>query len=222
MVALGPIDPDQQHRQLPSRLDACTRPEESRGNLMEQCSSIGTPSHQPSASSPGRRGQGLDEGLRLRPVVPCGAHPPAGRSTPLLSQTHCIAISPPSLSHRPSATADARPPRWRMSAVPVSTALSRRSRRVSLATPRASEFRSRLVADACGAPVLRDQGPDRPVGPRSRSAPSTWPSAPGPPTRPSVAGCSPLRAKGYAAYGHKTSRQIPLVLLVPDRPNRSS
>jgi hypothetical protein len=25
-------------------------------------------------------------------------------------------------------------------------------------------FRSRLVADASGAPVLRDQGPDRPAG----------------------------------------------------------
>jgi hypothetical protein len=25
-------------------------------------------------------------------------------------------------------------------------------------------FQSRLVADACGAPVLRDQGPDRPAG----------------------------------------------------------
>src|SRR4029453_15173122 len=26
-------------------------------------------------------------------------------------------------------------------------------------------FQSRLVADACGAPVLRDQGTDRPAGP---------------------------------------------------------
>jgi F420H(2)-dependent quinone reductase len=28
--------------------------------------------------------------------------------------------------------------------------------------------------------------------------------------------------KGYAAYEHKTSRQIPLVLLTPDRPNGTS
>jgi hypothetical protein len=28
--------------------------------------------------------------------------------------------------------------------------------------------------------------------------------------------------KGYGAYEDKTSRQIPLVLLTPDRPNRTS
>ena len=38
------------------------------GNLIEQCSSTGTSSHQPSVSSPGRRGHGLDERAQAGPT----------------------------------------------------------------------------------------------------------------------------------------------------------
>jgi len=67
----------------PPRLDPALGPEVDRGNLMEQCSSTGTSSHQPSASSPGGGGTVLTKGLRLRPLVPSGAHPPAGRTASL-------------------------------------------------------------------------------------------------------------------------------------------
>jgi len=59
---------------------------------MEQCSSSAR--HPTSRLSPRLAGGGtvLTKGLMLRPLVPSGAHPPAGRSKPLLSQAHCIAI----------------------------------------------------------------------------------------------------------------------------------
>ena len=83
MVTLGPINPDQQHRQLPSPLDTWTRPGEGLRQPNGAVLNLGTPSHQPSASSPSRRGHGLDEGAQLRPLVPSGAHPPAGRTASL-------------------------------------------------------------------------------------------------------------------------------------------
>ena len=104
MVALGPIDPDQQHRQLPPRsrrLDsAWRRLRQPNGAVLN----LGTSSHQPSASSPSRRGHGLDERAQAAPTrsVWCS---PAGwpHSNPPLSQAHCIAISSFLLAATPTA-----------------------------------------------------------------------------------------------------------------------
>ena len=54
VVGLGPVDAHEDHG--PSLgLPLCSEPEEVRGDLMDQCST-GTPSHQPSDSSPTGRG----------------------------------------------------------------------------------------------------------------------------------------------------------------------
>src|SRR5829696_6925148 len=92
MVALGPIDPDQQHDG--SLLVSTFAPGlEEGGNLMEQCS---TSARHPTSRLPPRLTGGgtvLTKGLRLHPLVPSGAHPPAGHSKPPASEAHCIAIS---------------------------------------------------------------------------------------------------------------------------------
>src|SRR5215213_3399715 len=75
------------------RLDVRSWPGGDGGDLMDQCSSS---ARHPTSHLPPRQAGGgtvLTEGLRLRPLVPSGAHPPAGRSKPRLSQAHCIAIS---------------------------------------------------------------------------------------------------------------------------------
>jgi hypothetical protein len=94
MVTLGPIDPDQQHRQLPSPLDACTRPEEGLRQPNGAVLNLGTSSHQPSASSPSRRGHGLDERAQAAPTRSVWCSPASWpHSKPPRSQAHCMAIS---------------------------------------------------------------------------------------------------------------------------------
>jgi hypothetical protein len=61
----------------------------------------------PSFSSPGRRGHGLDQRAQAAPTRSVGAHPPAGRSKPPLSQAHRITISS-FLRRRPRPAATAR------------------------------------------------------------------------------------------------------------------
>jgi hypothetical protein len=107
MVALGPIDPNQQHRQLPPRLDIRFWPGGGGGNLMEQCSNSAR--HPTSRQSPRLAGGGtvLTKGLScahsFRLVL---THRP-GHTATLPSQGYCIAISSFLLGrrHRPAGTA---------------------------------------------------------------------------------------------------------------------
>ena len=51
MVRLGPVEPDKQHLVPLSWIAIPVKPEGARGALMDKCSTLGTPPHQPSAPS---------------------------------------------------------------------------------------------------------------------------------------------------------------------------
>jgi hypothetical protein len=81
-----------------------------------------------SPSSPGRRRHGLDERAQLRPLVPSGAHPPAGHSKPPPSQAHCTAISSFLLGRRPRVSRDGPSASWRPAGAPPDPGPGRWSR----------------------------------------------------------------------------------------------